>query len=199
MRFEDIEEGMRLQWVCKDPWLANHHCTVAQKGSGWVVRFDDNPDKVYGYTPSDAEAFEPEEPSDPGYEPESDPLTEHPAVQKHGTGVTSDELASFTEALGSLSQSRIKGTGRAQYSLNFDDCGQKFEQMTGDELVTGFLEEAADAINYISMATIKFLAAANAAKDALDTGSGQTGLDKMREAVRRARGGDAPVQVQGWA
>lgn len=93
-----------------------------------------------------------------------EPLREHPAVQNHGQGVTSEDLASFVGELSSLSQERIKGTGREQYSLNRDDHGQAFEHQSAEELTTGLLEEAADAINYIAMAMIKFLAAAKGAQ-----------------------------------
>ena len=92
----------------------------------------------------------------PDPKPFSPDLAEHPAVQKHGKGVSSEELASFTECLASMTSSRIRGVGNEQYSRG---NGQQFEGMTSEELTEGLLEELADVVGYASMLAIKFLAA----------------------------------------
>ena len=83
-------------------------------------------------------------------------LIEHPAVVKHGQGVSSAELASFTECLASFAQSRIKGIGHDQYDTA---GGQEFEYR--DEAATAeyMMEELADVMSYAAMAAIKVLAA----------------------------------------
>ena len=147
MRFEDIKAGMRL-------W--GDVGTVTDKGeTAWGFRYDGEERRQF--RSEWAVYFVP-------VEPQPDPLAGHPAVTGHGKGVSSDDVASFTEALASLAQSRVKGTGHEQYGQG---KLQRFEEDTSDELVTGLLEEAADAINYIAMAMVKFLAAANVAKDRL--------------------------------
>jgi hypothetical protein len=88
----------------------------------------------------------------------ADPLSDHPAVVKHGYGMSSEDLASFVASLTSLSESRIKGTGAEQYAVNYDNR-QKFEDMSDQEMAESLIEEAADAINYIAMGVIKYLAA----------------------------------------
>lgn len=84
----------------------------------------------------------------------------HPAVLKHGKGLSSADLASFVEAMSSLSQSRIKGIGADQYE---DGGSQQFEGMSEQELIEYFLEEMADGINYLAMLSIKVLAVMRAA------------------------------------
>lgn len=83
-------------------------------------------------------------------------LIDHPAVVKHGKGMSSADLASFTEALASFAQSRVKGTGAEQYQ---EANGQQFERMTPLAVAEYALEEFADVINYASMSAIKILAA----------------------------------------
>ena len=83
-------------------------------------------------------------------------LLNHPAVVKHGQGMTSADLASFVEALGSMAQSRIKGIGHEQYA---QATRQQFEDMTPAQVGEYLLEEVADGFNYLSMIAIKALAA----------------------------------------
>lgn len=89
-------------------------------------------------------------------------LIEHPAVRKHGRGMSSADLASFTEALASFAQSRVRGTGAEQYE---EATGQQFERMTPEAIAEYALEEFADVINYMSMSAIKMLAAVRAMRD----------------------------------
>lgn len=87
--------------------------------------------------------------------PNTDNLIGHPAVRKHGQGVSSGELANFTECLASMAQSRVMGTGREQYAIG---PGQEFEVRTPYQMAEYMLEELADVINYASMSAIKVLA-----------------------------------------
>lgn len=80
-------------------------------------------------------------------------IMEHPAVVKHGSGTSSEDLASFHEALMSLGQSRITGVGERDYG----GAVQKFERIDMTTQLSEFLEEVADAQNYITMATVKLL------------------------------------------
>lgn len=82
-------------------------------------------------------------------------LLDHPAVVNHGNGVSTDDLASFIEALASQAQYRVKNTGHDQYS---EGDGQQFERMTPIQLAEWMLEEAADVVNYQAMSAIKILA-----------------------------------------
>jgi hypothetical protein len=84
-----------------------------------------------------------------------DDLRNTAAVEFHGKGVSSVELADFVSCVSQISQSRIKGTGAEQYA---HDGRQKFEEMNLDELVEGFTEEICDAQNYLAMILIKILA-----------------------------------------
>lgn len=84
-----------------------------------------------------------------------DDLYAHPAVRKHGQGMTSEDLASFVEVLGSLAQSRVKGIGHEQYSM---PDRQKFEDLSPEALAEYALEEYADAVSYAAMGAIKMLA-----------------------------------------
>lgn len=95
----------------------------------------------------------------PGLSPYMWELLNHPAVVKHGKGMSSDELASFTEVLTSLAQSRTRGTGHDQYA---QDGGQQFEGMSPAEVAEYMMEELADVVNYASMSAIKVLAMARA-------------------------------------
>jgi len=88
-------------------------------------------------------------------------LLDHPAVKNHGQGVSTDDLASFIEALGSQAQYRIRNTGHDQYA---EGEGQQFERMTPVQLAEWMLEEAADVINYQAMSAIKVLAVVRAMK-----------------------------------
>lgn len=88
-------------------------------------------------------------------------LMEHAAVVKHGQGVSSDELASFTECLASLAQSRIKGVGHEQYDVAGE---QEFESRSPAETAEYVLEELADGMAYMAMSAIKVLAILRAAQ-----------------------------------
>lgn len=81
-------------------------------------------------------------------------LSDHPAVVKNGLGVSTEELASFVEAFGDYSRSRILGTGKDSY----DEGGrQAFEDMSFNELVTALAEELADAQNYLAILAVRVL------------------------------------------
>lgn len=81
-------------------------------------------------------------------------LKEHAAVLAHGRGVDSVDLANFQAKLAELGQVRFLTVGARDYGGE----RQKFEGMTISSLVEGYLEEVADAMNYMTMASIKFLA-----------------------------------------
>lgn len=83
-------------------------------------------------------------------------LTDHVAVTNHGNGVGSEGLANFVECFANYAQSRIRGTGAAQYNL--DEFGlQRFEQLAGTDLCDELLDELADVISYSSMIAVKVL------------------------------------------
>lgn len=83
-------------------------------------------------------------------------LTTHPAVQNHGNGVSSKELASFIGHISSFAQERVMGDGKEQYEK---DDHQVFENVTPSQLALAALEEFADGINYLGMIAIKMLSA----------------------------------------
>ncbi len=87
-------------------------------------------------------------------------LLDHPAVRKHGKGMTTEDFASFTEALADYSTVRVRGVGAAQYS---GTEGQKFEQLTFEDTVLELVDELADVQNYAAMLAIKLLALSNGA------------------------------------
>lgn len=83
-------------------------------------------------------------------------LLDLPAVRKCGTGITAAELAEFHQAMADLGKERFVGVGSKLYeSLK----GQKFERMSHDRLLRELLEELIDVQNYVTMLTIKVLAA----------------------------------------
>ena len=79
-----------------------------------------------------------------------------PAVQKHGRGINSAELADFHRAFTDLGKARFLGIGSEQYARG---GGQKFEQMTRSQLANELLEEIMDVQNYCTMMAIKVIAA----------------------------------------
>ena len=83
-------------------------------------------------------------------------LAAHPAVMLHGAGVTTEDLASYHEAFADYCRSRVKGVGAAQYD---DGKGQKFEQLTFNDVLGELVDEIADAQNYLTMLSIKVLTA----------------------------------------
>ncbi len=84
-------------------------------------------------------------------------LAQHPAVLRHGAGMTSTDLASFIESISDFAKSRVLDIGAQQYAA--PEGGQRFEDQAPEELVQAFVEEIADAINYLAMLAIKVLAA----------------------------------------
>lgn len=85
-------------------------------------------------------------------------MMDHPAVVQHGQGVSSEELAGFTEAMADYAKSRIRGTGNEQYMSAIGI--QEFEIRSPEETAEYLMEELADVINYASMLAIKALAVA---------------------------------------
>lgn len=81
-------------------------------------------------------------------------LLDHPAVIKHGQGVSSLELQDFVDQMAEIAQARILTVGHEQYGQG---KVQKFETMSGRELGEGLIEEIADVYNYIAMMAIKYL------------------------------------------
>ncbi|MEU1880342.1 hypothetical protein ABZ470_23800 [Streptosporangium sp. NPDC020072] len=81
-------------------------------------------------------------------------LLHHPAVLKHGKGVSSLELQDFVDSLAEIAQARILTVGHEQYGMAML---QKFETMRAAELGEGLIEEIADVYNYVAMLTIKYL------------------------------------------
>ena len=93
-------------------------------------------------------------------------LLRHPAVQKHGDGVSSEELASFIGYFSTFARNRILGSGKEQYEK---DSHQVFEDLTPSQITLAALEEFADGINYLGMITIKMLSAYRALSSDADT------------------------------
>lgn len=85
-------------------------------------------------------------------------LSEHPAVVKLGFGVSSEELADFTNRFAKYAETRILGTGKESYE---NDGKQEFEDFTVDRIVDELIDELADAQNYIAMLAIRVLALRN--------------------------------------
>lgn len=88
---------------------------------------------------------------------ELEALQKHPAVQHHGTGVLSEELASVSYVMAGLAGKRFLGTGHDQY---VQDGVQKFEGMSQRQLAQELLEEILDAQNYLTMLAVKTAAMA---------------------------------------
>jgi hypothetical protein len=84
-------------------------------------------------------------------------IVNHPAVMKHGQGVSSVELASFIGEISSFAQDRIMGVGYDQYDQGRNH--QVFEDLTPPQLIQAALEEFTDGINYLGMIAIKMIAA----------------------------------------
>ena len=82
-------------------------------------------------------------------------LLRHPAVQKYGTGVSSAELADFTQEFSQFAASRIMGTGHSEYGGEL----QAFELKDHAAFTQDAVEELADLVNYVSMALIRTLKA----------------------------------------
>lgn len=82
-------------------------------------------------------------------------LRDHPAVRKHGHGVSTPELVNFMDNLHNRMIERVKGIGQQQYGGRV----QKFETYGPDRLVSETLDELADVLAYVGMLTIKMLSA----------------------------------------
>lgn len=82
-------------------------------------------------------------------------LRQHPAVRKHGHGVSTPELVNFMDNLHNRMIERVKGIGQQQYGGRV----QKFETYGPDRLVSETLDELADVLAYVGMLTIKLLSA----------------------------------------
>ena len=81
-------------------------------------------------------------------------LATHPAVLKHGEGMSSQELGMFIEAFAAYTRHRVITVGAAEYA---EGESQRFESMSFDELVLELVDELADAVNYNIMLAIKAL------------------------------------------
>lgn len=88
-------------------------------------------------------------------------LLAHPAVTGHGIGVSSADLASLHDVLMDEGHRRFRGAGKDQYEsvITGNRASQKFEDMSMDELVQALIEEIVDVQNYMTMITVKALAA----------------------------------------
>ena len=80
-------------------------------------------------------------------------LLRHPAVRKYGTGVSSAELADFTQEFSQFAASRIMGTGHSEYGGDL----QAFELKNHAAFAQDIAEELADAINYVAMCLARSL------------------------------------------
>lgn len=159
LKFEDLKVGQRIRQPID--WL-DLKGTVKSVGTNvWSMMYDTDQEsgKLYSYDAGTAEYFEPiPAPEESVY---ITTLRTSPAVRNHGEGVSSGELADFTELLAAFGAGRIEGTGAEQYAKG---ARQLFEGMTITELAEGFIEEVSDAQNYLAMMSIKVLAALNAAR-----------------------------------
>ena len=84
-------------------------------------------------------------------------LTEHVAVNNHGSGVGAENLANFVECWANYGGTRILTTGRLQYELG-GTGEQRFEGLSPEQLCDELLDELSDAGNYIAMLAVKILA-----------------------------------------
>lgn len=83
------------------------------------------------------------------------PLTSHAAVQSHGAGTSTPELADFIRILTEASINRVASVGDEQYNVN---GLQKFETMSIDRVVDELLDEVYDCQSYLAMLAIKVIA-----------------------------------------
>lgn len=83
-------------------------------------------------------------------------LLEHPAVQKHGKGISSEELAQFHRMLTEEGAARFLGIGAEQY---VDGLFQAFEYMSKGVVKSELIDELVDVQNYVTMLAIKVLSA----------------------------------------
>jgi len=142
LTFDEIHVGMHVRNV-----VADVPGRVTYKGPpGFEVAYADDPDFPRSFPVHGAKHFERDLTGD---------LAAHPAVQKHGDGVSSAELADFTSTLSQLAADRVLTVGHQDYGQG---QRQRFEGLSGPDLAREMLEEAADAINYLAMAAIRMLA-----------------------------------------
>lgn len=81
-------------------------------------------------------------------------LLDHPAVRKHGSGVSSTELGNFILTLADTAATRVLGVGAEQYGGE----RQRFETLTQEQQISELIDELADAYAYLAMVAIKALA-----------------------------------------
>ena len=79
-------------------------------------------------------------------------LLNHRAVQEHGQGVRSEDLADYIMGLARLSASRVLKEGDREYNQG---DRQAFEDKSTDQLRQEILEELADVVSYVSFIAIK--------------------------------------------
>lgn len=78
----------------------------------------------------------------------------HPAVLNLGAGVSSIDLADFIGQLAERARRRVITIGETQYG----GAIQKFETMNPETIFDELLDEVADGIAYLAMASIHALA-----------------------------------------
>jgi len=86
-------------------------------------------------------------------------LLNHPAVSKYGTGVSSSELADFTQKFAEFTATRITGTGNREYGGEI----QVFERKDHSSFAQDIVEELADSVAYLAMTLIRSLNAVQTA------------------------------------
>ena len=78
----------------------------------------------------------------------------HPAVLGLGSGVSSVDLADFIGQLAERARRRVITIGESQYGGQI----QKFETLSPEKIFDELLDEVADGIAYLAMASIHALA-----------------------------------------
>ena len=78
----------------------------------------------------------------------------HPAVLGLGSGVSSVDLADFIGQLAERARRRVITIGESQYGGKI----QKFETQSPEKIFDELLDEVADGIAYLAMASIHALA-----------------------------------------
>ena len=81
----------------------------------------------------------------------------HPAVLGLGSGVSSVDLADFIGQLAERARRRVITIGESQYGGQI----QKFETLSPEKIFDELLDEVADGIAYLAMASIHAMAIRN--------------------------------------
>ena len=81
----------------------------------------------------------------------------HPAVANLGSGVSSIDLADFIGQLAERARRRVITIGETQYGGQI----QKFETLSPEKIFDELLDEVADGIAYLAMASIHAMAIRN--------------------------------------